>query len=186
MLLERPLSLKQIFHNHTQINRQRDRIIRMQQLTYKFFSSFFFFIFSSSTLHCFLLFCSFRAGPFLLLLMVCSCFYFFLLLSIQHFSLSLFVDVVLWCLKLSFTVTRFVLNPWRTLLTKAPNWTMLYSHLHVHAASQWHNDKDTWRKTQEWRTHEGFFRKIFTSHFIARVRKGCSRFCMREGAGDRT
>ena len=42
-----------------------------------------------------------------------------------------------------------------------------------------------WRKMQEWRTHdkdagrktqEDFFRKIFTSHFIARVRKGCSRF----------
>ena len=31
--------------------------------------------------------------------------------------------------------------------------------------------EDTWRKTQE-----DFFRKIFTSHFIARVRKGCSRF----------
>ena len=38
----------------------------------------------------------------------------------------------------------------------------------------WHNDKrrikDAGRKTQE------DFRKIFTSHFIARVRKGCSRF----------
>ena len=34
-------------------------------------------------------------------------FYFF---QFQHFSLSLFVDVLLWCLKLSFTVTRFVLN----------------------------------------------------------------------------
>ena len=41
------------------------------------------------------------------------------------------------------------------------------------------------RQTQEWRTHdkdagkktqEDFFRKIFTSHFIARVRKGCLRF----------
>ena len=31
---------------------------------------------------------------------------------------------------------------------------------------------DAWRITQEWRTHEDFFRKIFTSHFIARVRKG--------------
>ena len=35
--------------------------------------------------------------------------------------------------------------------------------------------KDAGRKTQEWRTHEDFFRKIFTSHFIARVRKGCWR-----------
>ena len=35
--------------------------------------------------------------------------------------------------------------------------------------------KDARRKTQEWRTHEDFFWKIFTSHFIARVRKGCWR-----------
>ena len=31
--------------------------------------------------------------------------------------------------------------------------------------------KDAGRKMQEQRTHEDFFRKIFTSHFIARVRK---------------
>ena len=31
--------------------------------------------------------------------------------------------------------------------------------------------KDEWRKTQE-----DFFNNIFTSHFIARVRKGCWRF----------
>ena len=31
------------------------------------------------------------------------------------------------------------------------------------------------RKTQEETTQEDFFRKIFTSHFIARVRKGCWR-----------
>ena len=49
--------------------------------------------------------------------------------------------------------------------------SVLYSHLHVHAASQRHNDKDAGRKMQE-----DFFRKIFTSHFIARVRKGYSRF----------
>ena len=58
---------------------------------------------------------------------------------------------------------------------------LLYSHV------PYHNDSiiiktdarrkiDTWRITQEWRTHEDFFRKIFTSHFIARVRKGCSKF----------
>ena len=35
--------------------------------------------------------------------------------------------------------------------------------------------KDAGRKTQEWRTHEDCFRKILTSHFIARVRKGCWR-----------
>ena len=43
-------------------------------------------------------------------------------------------------------------------------------------ALQRHNNKDAMTKTQE-----DFFIKIFTSHFIARVRKGCSRFaCERE------
>ena len=50
----------------------------------------------------------------------------------------------------------------------------------IYIIIQHHNDttsktdawiNDAWRKTQE-----DFFRKIFTSHFIARVRKGCSRF----------
>ena len=37
--------------------------------------------------------------------------------------------------------------------------------------------KDAGRKTmQEEMTQEDFFTIIFTSHFIARVRKGCSRF----------
>ena len=59
---------------------------------------------------------------------------------------------------------------------------MLNSHLHHHSASKRHNIKDRRMnkrrmiKTQEWRTHEDFFNKIYTSHFIARVRKGCSRF----------
>ena len=49
---------------------------------------------------------------------------------------------------------------------------LLYSHV------PYHNDSiivktDAHRKTHEGRTHEDFFRKIFTSHFIARVRKGC-------------
>ena len=43
-------------------------------------------------------------------------------------------------------------------------------------ASCRHNDKDTGR----------LLRKIFTSHFIARVRKGLLKVCMWEGAGDRT
>ena len=50
---------------------------------------------------------------------------------------------------------------------------MLYCHL------QHHND--TIIKTQE-----DFFNKIFTSHFIARVRKGLLKVCVWEGAGDRT
>ena len=43
-----------------------------------------------------------------------------------------------------------------------------------------HNDTtsktDAWRKEAGRKTQEDFFRKIFTSHFIARVQKGCSRF----------
>ena len=50
---------------------------------------------------------------------------------------------------------------------------VLYYHL------QHHND--TIIKTQE-----DFFNKIFTSHFIARVRKGLLKVCVWEGAGDRT
>ena len=59
---------------------------------------------------------------------------------------------------------------------------LLYSYLHVHSASQWHNIKDRRKnkprmiKTQEGRTQEDIFTNIFTSHIIARVRKGCSRF----------
>ena len=101
------------------------------------FLVFFFFFFSSGTVQClpwFFFFCSFRVGRFLFLLffllLVCSCF-FFLLLSIPAFFFVLFVDV-LWCLKLSFTVSRFVLSPWRTRLVRAQNRTMLYCHLQHH------------------------------------------------------
>ena len=59
---------------------------------------------------------------------------------------------------------------------------MLYSHLHHHSASQRHNIKDRRmnkgrRKENAGRkTQEDFFTIIFTSQFIAKVRKGCSRF----------
>ena len=46
---------------------------------------------------------------------------------------------------------------------------LLYCHL------QHHNDTII-------KTLEDFFNKIFTSHFIARVRKGLLKVCMREGA----
>ena len=36
------------------------------------------------------------------------------------------------------------------------------------------------------KTQEDFFNKIFTSHFIARVRKGLFKVCVWEGVGDRT
>ena len=60
---------------------------------------------------------------------------------------------------------------------------MLYSHMQIHIyiytciyiqnESQRHNDKE-------------FFRKICTSHFIVRVRKGLLRVLLWEGVGDRT
>ena len=40
-----------------------------------------------------------------------------------------------------------------------------------------------WRNKQ---TQEDFFRKIYTSHFIVRVRKGLLKVCVWEGAGERT
>ena len=50
----------------------------------------------------------------------------------------------------------------------------LYRHLQIH------NDTMIKRRTQE-----DFFNKIFTSQFIARVRKALLRVCVWEGAGDR-
>ena len=58
---------------------------------------------------------------------------------------------------------------------------MLYTHLPYHNdsiivktdAHRKTHDKDARRKTQE-----DFFSVIFTSHLIARVRKGCSRVSM--------
>ena len=56
---------------------------------------------------------------------------------------------------------------------------LLYCHL------QHHND--TIIKTDAMiKTQEDFFINIFTSHFIARVRKGLLKVCVWEGAGDRT
>ena len=150
MLLERLLSLKLIFHYYNQINRQRGRIIWMRDVLTNFlcflffilfftllflelvysgflfsFFFFFFFFFSSSTLPSsflffFSFFLSFRVSLFICLLLVCSRF-FLLLLSIPAFVFVLFVYVVLGCLKLSFTVTKFILSPWKTLLAQASN-----------------------------------------------------------------
>ena len=58
-------------------------------------------------------------------------------------------------------------------LNKPRRLILLYSHL------QHHNN--TIIKTQE-----DFFIKIYTSHFIVRVRKGLLNVCMWEGVGDRT
>ena len=54
---------------------------------------------------------------------------------------------------------------------------LLYTHLHHHNDTRIRRtQKDAGRKTQG-----DFFTNIFTSHFIARVRKGCSRVaCERE------
>ena len=50
---------------------------------------------------------------------------------------------------------------------------LLYSHLHHHSAPQRHNIKD---RRMNKRRKKDFFSNIFISHFIARIRKGCSRF----------
>ena len=69
---------------------------------------------------------------------------------------------------------------------------MLYTHMLYHNDSiiKTHTErrkrKTHRKKRRRIKTQEDFFNNIFTSHFIARVRKGCSRVCMWEGAGDRT
>ena len=68
---------------------------------------------------------------------------------------------------------------------------MLYTHLLYHNDSiiiktDAHGNKGRRIKTQEGRCRKTSLQLYFTSHFIARVRKGCSRVCMWEGAGDRT
>ena len=118
MLLERPLSLKLIFHYYNQINRHRGRIIWMRDvltnfLCFLFFYSLFhftvfvaglflflvFFFFSSSSflparcLPLFFFFLSFRVSLFIFLLLVCSC-YFFLFTS---FNSSIFLCPFRWC-----------------------------------------------------------------------------------------
>ena len=146
-------------------------LLFFQHVALSFSFLFFFFFF----------FCSFRVGLFLFflfLLLVCSCF-FFLLLSIPAFFFVLFVDVVLWCLRLSFTVTRFVLSPWRTLLAQAPNRTMLYTHLQ--------HPNDTIIKTQWQRqTQEDFFNKYVYFLLYCKSSKGLFKVFVWEGVGDRT
>ena len=99
-------------------------------------------------------FCSFCVGLFLFLPVFVAGFFllffflFFLFSGGLVFSLIVSVE------------TQSVTISWRYVWFLAPNCIMLYRHL------QHHND--TIIKTQE-----DFFIKIFTSHFIARVRKDC-------------
>ena len=61
---------------------------------------------------------------------------------------------------------------------------LLYGHLLIHAEIYIYI---YWIHTDAMiKTQEDFFNKIFTSHFIARVRKGLLKVCVGEGAGDRT
>ena len=114
MLLERPLSLKLIFHYYNQINRQRGRIIWMRDVLTNFlcflflfsfslycFCSwsilvFFFFFISSSTLPSSFLFFPFFSRQsvhlFVARLFLFFSFYFF---QFQHFSLSSLCRVVM-------------------------------------------------------------------------------------------
>ena len=154
-----------------------------------FFFSFYFFQFQHFSLFFFFSVLSASVGSFSLVffffLLVCSCF-FFLLLSIPASFFVLFVAVVLWCLKLQFTVTRFILSPWRTRLAQAPNrskcYIVIYTFMH-------HND--TTSKTDAWRKKpEGRHRKIslttFYLSFYCKGSKGLLKGCVWEGAGDRT
>ena len=130
-----------------------------------------FFFFSSSSFlpaRCivfFFSFCSFRAGLFLLLLMVCSCFYFFLLLSIPAF----FSVPLRWCRVVMLkTVAYSNQVRYESLKNSAGTCTKLkLCYIVIYTFMQHHND--TTIKTQEGRTQEDFFNNIFTSHFICKV-----------------
>ena len=57
---------------------------------------------------------------------------------------------------------------------------LLYTHLPYHNDSIIKTHAERYKENAGMKdarrtTHEDFFRKIFTSHFIARVRKGCLR-----------
>ena len=69
-------------------------------------------------------------------------------------------------------------------LVKMINQHVLYFHLLIHAEIYVYM-LDTYRRNEQ-QMQEDFFRKIFTSHFIASVRKGLLSVCVWEGAGDRT
>ena len=118
----------------------------------------------------------------------------FLLLSIPAFFFVLFVDVVLWCLK---TVVYGNQVRFESLKNSAGTSTKSDKcYIVIYTFMQHHND--TTIKTQEGKrtkkgrtqkdargrhrkkrrrikTQEDFFSNIFTSDFIARVRKGCWR-----------
>ena len=59
---------------------------------------------------------------------------------------------------------------------------LLYTHMQIYIYIYTQHHNDTINKQKQ----EDFFNKIFTSHFIARVRKGLLKVCVWEGAGDRT
>ena len=158
----------------------------MQLCTYYFFSSLFFLLLVYSGFLFSFLSSSFlpaRCSVFLFL-------FFFLFFSRQ--SVSFFAGLFLFFFLFFFisgglvfslivsVETQSVTISWWYIWFLAPNRTMLYRHL------QHHND--TIIKKTQWQrqTQEDFFRKISTSHFIARVRKGLLKVCVWEGAWDRT
>ena len=80
-----------------------------------------------------------------------------------------------------------LLKTWFFVTGSSKKMHLLDSHLHHHSASERHNIKDRRMnkrrmiKTQEGRRRKASLQIYFTSHFIARVRKGCSRVaCERE------
>ena len=86
------------------------------------------------------------------------------IVNILMYSIK-YSKIMTWTMEQIFRVKTYYNKIWIDL--------MLYCH------QQHHND--TTIKTQE-----DFFNKIFTYHFIARVRKRLLKVCVWEGAGDRT
>ena len=106
---------------------------------------------------------------------------------INHFRLfigkSFFIYIHIYIKYIGFGLVGFLwhVNHCGLFNVKFSLYICIKCYIVIYAFIQHHND--TIIKTHEGRkTQEDFFRKIFTSHFIARVRKGS----MWEDAGDRT
>ena len=144
-------------------------------LQISFFSFFFLLIFLHVALFsCFLLFFLFfprRSVP----LIVACLFLFFLSTS---FTSSIFLGPFRWC-RVVMLKTAVYGNQVRfeSLKNSAGTCTKLIYVAYIYILDTYRrNDNRRSNKRRMIKTQEDFFRKIFTSHFIARVRKGCSRF----------
>ena len=83
----------------------------------------------------------------------------------------------------NYSILKPLLYHWTILASTSDVVIVLHCHLLIHAEIHIYildtyrrNDNRRKNKGRMIKTQEDFFRKIFTSHFIARVRKGCSKF----------